>query len=92
MAAVSEHYREHTILFALNTPTQGAINITIKDGKYNIRTPLKAIPCVWFTSLKAMVTKDAEITTGCSVPFINNVANALYLPGMPHKGQDRLCF
>ncbi|SHH55498.1 cytochrome c biogenesis protein CcsA [Flavobacterium defluvii] len=60
-----EHYLKegevqniHNVLFALNKPTEGAININTKGEKYTIQTPFEGEFMRMADQLKGKVTKD----------------------------------
>jgi len=62
-----EHYLKegevqniHNVLFALNKPTDGAININTKGEKYTIQTPFEGEFMRMADQLKGKVTKDNE--------------------------------
>lgn len=88
-----EHYLKegevqniHNILFALNAPTEGAINITIKDGKYTIKTPFEGDFMRMADQFKGSVAKDAE--QPLMFRSLYNVANARFVfPEAPIKGK-----
>lgn len=88
-----EHYLKegevqniHNILFALNAPTEGAININIKDGKYTIKTPFEGDFMRMADQFKGSVTKDAE--QPLMFRSLYNVANARFVfPEAPIKGK-----
>ena len=88
-----EHYLKegevqniHNILFALNAPTEGAININIKDGKYTIKTPFEGDFMRMADQFKGSVAKDAE--QPLMFRSLYNVANARFVfPEAPIKGK-----
>jgi cytochrome c-type biogenesis protein CcsB len=62
-----EHYLKegevqniHNVLFALNKPTQGAININTKGETYTIKTPFEGNFMRMADKLQGQVTKDIE--------------------------------
>jgi cytochrome c-type biogenesis protein CcsB len=64
-AGREEHYLKegevqniHNVLFALNKPTDGAINITTSGEKYTIQTPFEGEFMRMADKLKGTVTKD----------------------------------
>ncbi|MCO6149304.1 cytochrome c biogenesis protein [Flavobacterium sp. NRK1] len=61
-----EHYLKegqveniHNLLFAFNAPTEGAINITLKDGNYTIKTPFEGDFMRMADQMKGSVNKDS---------------------------------
>lgn len=50
----------HNILYAFNKPTDGAININLKDGVYTIKTPFEGDFMRMADQMKGSVAKDAE--------------------------------
>ncbi|WMI64865.1 cytochrome c biogenesis protein CcsA [Aestuariibaculum sp. YM273] len=56
---VGEIQSIHSILFALNKPTPGAINITYKDGKLNIESPFEGEYMVMSTMAQGKLVKDS---------------------------------
>ncbi len=61
-----EHYLEdgtvsniHNLLFALNKPTEGAVNITFKNGEYTLKSPFEGQATVMATQTKVPVIKDS---------------------------------
>ncbi|MDV6167092.1 cytochrome c biogenesis protein CcsA [Flavobacterium sp. DG1-102-2] len=88
-----EHYLKegevqniHNLLFALNIPTEGAINITIKDGKYTIKTPFEGDYMRMADKATGDVVKDAD--QPLMFRSLYNVANARFVfPDAPIKGK-----
>jgi cytochrome c-type biogenesis protein CcsB len=88
-----EHYLKegqveniHNILFAFNAPTEGAINITIKDGNYTIKTPFEGDFMRMADQFKGSVTKDSE--QPLMFRSLYNVANARFVfPEAAIKGK-----
>ena len=61
-----EHYLKegqveniHNLLFAFNAPTEGAININLKDGNYTIKTPFEGDFMRMADQMKGSVSKDS---------------------------------
>lgn len=61
-----EHFLEegqvanvHNVLFAFNKPTEGAINITLEDGKYTLESPFEGQATVMATQTAVPVVKDS---------------------------------
>ena len=79
-----EHYLKegevqsiHNILFAFNVPTEGAINIGFKDGKYTIKTPFEGDFMRMADQIKGAVAKDT--TQPLMMRSLYNVANARFV-------------
>jgi len=79
-----EHYLKegevqniHNILFAFNVPTEGAINIGFKDGKYTIKTPFEGDYMRMADQMKGSVAKDT--TQPLVMRSLYNVANARFV-------------
>ncbi|ALM47671.1 cytochrome C biogenesis protein [Flavobacterium psychrophilum] len=79
-----EHYLKegevqniHNILFAFNVPTEGAINIGFKDGKYTIKTPFEGDYMRMADQMKGSVSKDT--TQPLVMRSLYNVANARFV-------------
>ena len=49
----------HNILYALNKPTEGAVNIGYKNGKYTIQSPFEGSYMTMATQKKGIVLKDS---------------------------------
>ncbi|MCR8667965.1 cytochrome c biogenesis protein CcsA [Aestuariibaculum sp. M13] len=56
---VGEIQSIHSVLFALNKPTPGAINITYQDGKLNIQSPFEGEYMVMATMAQGKLVKDS---------------------------------
>ncbi|RDI14353.1 cytochrome c biogenesis protein CcsA [Flavobacterium sp. AG291] len=88
-----EHYLKegqveniHNILFAFNAPTEGAINITLKDGNYSIKTPFEGDFMRMADQFKGIVSKDAD--QPLMFRSLYNVANARFVfPEAAIKGK-----
>lgn len=88
-----EHYLKegevqniHNLLFAFNTPTEGAINLTLKDGKYSIKTPFEGDFMRMADQMKGAVVKDAD--QPLMFRSLYNVANARFVfPEAAIKGK-----
>ena len=52
----------HNVLFALNKPTEGAINITFEDGEYTISSPFEGTYMRMADRLQGEVAKDTTQT------------------------------
>ncbi len=52
----------HNVLFALNKPTEGAINITYRDGEYEISSPFEGTFMRMADQLQGEVKKDTTQT------------------------------
>ena len=88
-----EHYLKegevqniHNLLFAFNTPTDGAINITLKDGKYTVKTPFEGDFMRMADQMKGGVLKDTD--QPLMFRSLYNVANARFVfPDAAIKGK-----
>jgi cytochrome c-type biogenesis protein CcsB len=88
-----EHYLKegqveniHNILFAFNAPTEGAINITLKDSNYSIKTPFEGDFMRMADQFKGSVSKDAD--QPLMFRSLYNVANARFVfPEAAIKGK-----
>jgi len=88
-----EHYLKegevqniHNLLFAFNTPTAGAINITLKDGKYTVKTPFEGDFMRMADQMKGNVVKDAD--QPLMFRSLYNVANSRFVfPEAAIKGK-----
>lgn len=79
-----EHYLKegevqniHNILFAFNAPTDGAINITLKDGNYSIKTPFEGSFMRMADQMQGAVVKDS--TQPLMFRSLYNVANSQFV-------------
>lgn len=79
-----EHYLKegevqniHNILYAFNMPTEGAINITLKDGVYNIKTPFGGSFMRMADQMQGNVKKDSVQTL--MFRSLYNVANSQFV-------------
>ncbi|HYD92795.1 MAG TPA: cytochrome c biogenesis protein CcsA [Flavobacterium sp.] len=79
-----EHYLKegevqniHNILFAFNAPTDGAINITLKDGNYSIKTPFEGSFMRMADQMQGTVVKDS--TQPLMFRSLYNVANSQFV-------------
>lgn len=76
----------HNILYAFNKPTEGAININLKDGVYTIKTPFEGDFMRMADQMKGAVTKDTE--EPLMFRSLYNVANSRFVfPDAAIKGK-----
>jgi len=91
-----EHYLQegeisniHSLLFTLNKPIKGAINIEVKDGKTTINTPFEGNFMRMADQLKGTVEKDK--TSDLMFRSLYNVGAAQFVfPEQPIKGVKEL--
>jgi cytochrome c-type biogenesis protein CcsB len=88
-----EHYLKegevqniHNILYAFNIPTKGAINISLKDGNYTIKTPFEGSFMRMADKLQGDVAKDS--VQPLMFRSLYNVANSRFVfPEAAIKGK-----
>jgi cytochrome c-type biogenesis protein CcsB len=91
-----EHYLEegqivsiNNLLFTLNRFTQGAVNITVKDGKTTIQTPFEGMFMRMADKMQGRVEKNA--TADLMFRSLYNVGGAQFVfPDAPVKGRKIL--
>lgn len=91
-----EHYLEegqvaniHNVLFALNTPTDGAINITIENDQYFIQSPFEGDYMVMATQNKGTVTPKEKQPFNLRSLY-NMAGTSFVIPELAVKGKKTL--